>query len=120
MTCATDTAFARERRRRGRAGADKSPAVGEMAPDFELVTLNWLLMSDKERARAKARSEAEAKRRAAKRGRGRTDKDRAGKDATDKGAADGKPKVEDVKLGHVRLSSFRGKGPVVFVLTSYT
>ena len=120
LACATDSALARERRRRGRRGIDKSPAVGEMAPDFELVTLKWLLMSDKERARAKAKSEAEAKRRNARRGKDRTDKDRAGEDATDKGTTASETKTEDVKIGHVRLSSFHKKAPVVFVLTSYT
>jgi hypothetical protein len=76
-----------------------------VAPDFELVTVKWLLMSDRERAEAKAKAEAEARRRKAKRRRAK---------ATE--AADG----GDTKIGHVKLSSFRGKRPVVFVLTSYT
>jgi hypothetical protein len=74
-----------------------------VAPDFELVTVKWLLMSDREKAKAKA--ELEARRQRAGR--------RAGRAAGD---ADG----EDAKPGHVKLSSFRGKRPVVFVLTSYT
>ncbi len=133
LICATDSAFARERRGRSRRGMDTSPALGETAPDFEMVTLKWLLMSDKERARAKAKAEAEAKRRAARTRRGRTNKARAGEDATDKGTTPRRPdnqgsrptgdsetKTEDVKIGHARLSSFRGRAPVVFVLASYT
>jgi hypothetical protein len=93
-----------------------SPAVGEMAPDFELVTLRWLLMSDEERAKAKA----EAKKEDARASEGRTGGDRTSKDTTDKDTTDREKKVEDAKMGHVRLSSFRGKRPVVFALSSYT
>ena len=93
-------AAARERGQRRRR-ADNSPRVGSVAPDFELVTLKWLVMSDREKAKA----EAEARKQKAGR--------RAGKAAGDADGAGTKP-------GHVKLSSFRGKRPVVFVLTSYT
>ena len=95
-------AVARERGR-GRRRADNSPRVGSVAPDFELVTVKWLMMSDREKTKAKA--EVEARRQKAGR--------RAGRAAGDAAGADAKP-------GHVKLSSFRGKRPVVFVLTSYT
>jgi len=90
-------------RGRGRRRADNSPQLGSVAPDFELVTVKWLMMSDREKAKAKA--EIEARRQKAG--------SRAGKAAGGADAADAKP-------GHVKLSSFRGKRPVVFVLTSYT
>ena len=95
-------AAARDRGRR-RRGADNSPQLGSVAPDFELVTVKWLTMSDREKVKAKAEVEAG----------GRNAGRRAGKAAGD---ADG----TDTKLGHVKLSSFRRKRPVVFVLTSYT
>lgn len=94
-------AAARDRRERRRR-PDNSPAIGSVAPDFELVTLKWLAMSDREKAKVRAKAEAETRRRKAG--------GRAGK------AAEG----ADTKVGHVKLSSFRGKRPVVFVLTSYT
>jgi len=85
---------------RRRRTADTSPAAGDQAPDFELVTVKWLMMDDAARARA----ESEAKSKAA---------------AVPVNAAQQREKPA-VRPGHVRLSSFHGKKPVLFVLTSYT
>ena len=77
---------------------DNSPGIGQMAPDFELVTLKHLLRRDKLGASAVKRDDPKV------------------------GTATGsdKPAPKKIKEGHVRLSQHRGKHPVVFVLTSYT
>jgi len=84
--------------RRGRT-PDTSPAIGAEAPDFELVTVKWLMMSDTERAAAESKLKNQAPAVAAT------------------GAQVEKPAAGP---GTVRLSSFEGKKPVLFVLTSYT
>lgn len=83
---------------RRRRLADTSPEIGAEAPDFELVAVKWLMMSDAERAEAERKEKAPA---------------------AVPGAAKEQAASPD-RAGHVRLSSFRGKMPVVFVLTSYT
>ena len=99
LCCGAGAAYARagkkpERRR------DNSPDVGEMAPDFELIRLEVYL-----------------KRAAQKGGAAEQRKKAAAKTAKKEAAGAGK---EGEDSGTVRLSSFRGKRPVVFVLTSYT
>ncbi len=86
-------------RRRGRRGPDTSPAIGAEAPDFELVAVKWLMMSDAQRTQAEAKLKQTPVAAAP--------------------AVQGQA-VTAAKPGHVRLSSFRGKQPVLFVLTSYT
>jgi len=81
---------------RRRRTPDTSPAVGAKAPDFELVTVKWLMMDDAARAKAGAALSSKAA---------------AGSVDSGNGAA---------RPGHVRLSSYQGKKPVLFVLTSYT
>ena len=79
---------------------DAAPAVGDLAPDFELVTLKWLRMTEREREEV-----------------GTAATDGKGGD----GAAGGAGEASDAPApGHVRLSASWSKRPVVLVLTSYT
>ena len=71
----------------------KEPKVGDRAPDFALV----LLEDDKEEA-GKADASADA--------------------SSSKDTSEGKQKVEGPKK--VRLSSFKGRKPVVLLFSSYT
>ena len=83
--------------RRRRTPPSKDLKVGEMAPDFELV-----LLPDDEEGDAEKKDAAATK--------------------TKPGADDAREKAPERPAGpeKVRLSSFRGKSPVVLVLSSYT
>ena len=83
--------------RRPRRPTGKELKAGDMAPDFELV-----LLPDDEEGDAEKKDAAATK--------------------TKPGADDAREKAPERPAGpeKVRLSSFRGKSPVVLILSSYT
>ncbi len=95
---------AAERRGKPRPRRKLGPKVGQMAPDFELIRLDAFVAE----ARKKAEKEKEEK--------------RVRKDSQPDSAARGneKAKKEEAKLSRIKLSSFRGKRPVVLIFASYT